>query len=809
MRILGRILTVLVVAIVILGLVAGGGLLMLVRRPFPQIAGTLQVSGLKAPVTIVRDTWGVPHIYAQNADDLFFAQGYVHAQDRFWQMEFWRRIGQGRLSEILGNSTLDTDRFLRTLGMHRTAAKEVEMLGDEERAILTAYANGVNAYISSHPGQLGLEFTILNSPAVGANFTPEPWTPLNSLTWLKLMAWDLGGNMDTELLRAQIAAKLGPEAVNELLPPYPANGPIIVPSGIGWRNLDSSALAASSHLRTLLDGVGADARADGLGSNNWVVAGTHTATGMPLLANDPHLGIQMPSIWYEVDLQGGGFDVTGFSFAGVPGVILGHNARIAWGFTNVNPDVQDLYIEKINPANPNQYEYQGQWVDFDIVPETIRVRGQPNPVTLNVRISRHGPLLSDVEESLKQPMALRWTALDPGHTFRTLIELNRASNWDEFRRAASFFDAPSQNIVYADVDGNIGYQMPGKVPIRAKGDGLMPVPGWTGEYEWTGYIPFDALPTSFNPARGWIVTSNNAVVGSDYPYMISLEWDYGYRATRISQLLTAKDKLTLDDMTAIQLDALSLPAQQIVPYFKDLRTGDTRADAALDRLRTWDFRETRDSVATLIFEDIFLHLQRDLFSDELGPDLSKTYLESGSRADFVMTQMLADPAAHWWDDVTTPDRQETREDILKRSVAEAVADLTARLGPDMNGWTWGKLHTATFVNQSLGQSGIGPIEALFNRGPFAADGGSALVNATGWSAASPFQVRSLPSMRAVYDPASWSNSRTIHTTGQSGHPYHKHYDDFIALWLNGRTHPMLWDRAEVEKQAEGVLTLTP
>jgi len=822
MRTLRRILTVLVALVIILALVVVGGSFVLTRQPFPQISGTVQAPGLKAPVTIIRDTWGVPHIYAQTVEDLFFAQGYVHAQDRFWQMEFWRRIGQGRLSEVLGSATLETDKFLRTLGMHRTAAKELELLNEEERTILNAYASGVNAYLTSHAGQLGLEFTLLNSPLVGADFTPEPWTPLNSLTWLKLMAWDLGGNMDTELLRVRLAEKLGPEAVNELLPPYPADRPVIVPGGVGlqgrlmtddgpvnWRDVDTSPLDAIAQLRALLGAGGLSLRASDVGSNNWVVAGSRTASGKPLLANDPHLGIQMPSIWYEVGLHGGGFDVVGFSFAGVPGVILGHNARIAWGFTNAGPDVQDLYIEKINPDNPNQYEYQGQWEDFQIVPETIRVRGRAEPVVLNVRISRHGPLLSDVDESLKQPLALRWTALEPGHVFRTLIGLNRAGNWDDFVRAGETFAAPSQNIVYADVDGNIGYLLPGQIPIRAKGDGLMPVPGWTGEYEWSGAIPYDQLPRVFNPPQGWIVTANNAITGPDYPYLIGSDYDFGYRAARIIQLLTAKDKLTVDDMAAIQLDAYALYAEEVMPYLQDLRTGDARADAALDRLRTWDLQEKRESVGATLFETIYIHLGRNLFQDELGPDLIRDYPNSGALSRTVIARLLANPAAKWWDDVTTPDQQETRDDILKRSVLDAVADLTQRLGEDMNSWTWGRLHTATFVNQSLGRSGISVIEQIFNRGPFPADGGSSIVNANGWSIETPFAVRSVPSMRAIYDLSNLSNSRAIHTTGQSGHPYHRHYDDFIPLWLNGQYHPQLWDRAEIERNAEGVLTLRP
>jgi penicillin amidase len=621
--------------LIALGCVAGvaiilaGAWLVLTRMSFPRVRGTQKLEGLSSTVTIQRDKYGVPHIYARTSKDLFFAEGYVHAQDRFWQMEFWRRIGSGRLSEILGESTLEDDRFIRTLGWHRVAAQELEQLDDETRSVLEAYAEGVNAYISTHRRRLGLEFTILG--LTGARFDPEPWTPLDTITWAKVMAWDLGGNREEELLRAQIAAQMGASAVDVLVSPYPDDYPVIVPHPLAGATLEAVPDAA---FVTHFLGTG-----DDLGSNNWVVAGSRTETGMPLLANDPHLGIQMPSIWYEIGLHCDPvgpecpYNVVGTSFATTPGVIIGHNDRIAWGVTNLGPDVQDYFIEQVNLENPNQYLYEGDWLDMDIVREEIVVAGEEEPVVVDVRITRHGPIINDVVGGTEdawtfgwQPLAFSWTALQPGTLMRSVLLLDRASNWEEFREALSYWDAPSQNFVYADVEGNIGYQAPGRIPIRASGDGAMPVPGWTGEYEWEDYIPFDDLPRVFNPPEGYIVTANNAVVGPDYPYFLSMDWSPGYRARRIVELIEEDSTLSLADMQAIQGDCSPVWAEDVLPYLLVLpatggesRPGEvSRLADALELLRAWDRRAERDSAGAALFEAFQRHLIDLTFRDGRG-----------------------------------------------------------------------------------------------------------------------------------------------------------------------------------------------
>ena len=780
----------------------------LIRRNFPAINGTINVAGLQAPVEIYRDSWGIPHIYASNSHDLFFAQGYVHAQDRFWQMEFWRRIGSGRLSEVLGKTTLEQDRFIRTIGWHRTAAQEWEQLDDEVRAVLEAYAEGVNAYISTRRGRLGLEFTILG--LTGVKFEPEPWSPLNTLTWAKVMAWDLGGNMDDELLRAHIAARLGTPAVSVLVPPYPDDYPVIVPHPLTGATLGTLPEAAFD-LHPL--GMG-----DDIGSNNWVIAGSRTETGMPLLANDPHLGIQMPSIWYEIGLHCDPvgpdcpYNVVGASFASSPGVIIGHNDHIAWGVTNLGPDVQDLFIERVNPENPNQYEYQGRWLDMEIVREEIKVAGEEEPVVVNVRLTRHGPIINDVAGGTEedwtfgwQPLALSWTALQPGTLVRSILLLNRASNWEEFREALCYWDVPSQNFVYADVEGNIGYQAPGRIPIRAKGNGSTPVPGWTGEYEWVGYIPFDELPRAFNPPEGYIVTANNAVVKPDYPYFLSMDWAPGFRARRIVELIEADPSLSLNDIQAIQGDNSPIYAQDVLPYLRTLSSNDARLADALDLLRTWDGRAVRDSAGAALFEAFRLHLIGLTFGDELGEQLLR---RARGMAGVALLDLLADEASPWFDDVSTP-QVETRDEILLKALEEAVDELTEKLGRNMARWRWGDLHTATFENQSLGQSGIGLIEAIFNRGPVSVDGTLATVNNTGYNLNEPYVVSVASSYRQIIDLRDFTHSVSMHTTGQSGHPYHPHYDDMIDPWRNIEYHPMLWERTDVKADAEAVLVLKP
>jgi len=844
-----RVLIWLVSVLLILVIIVIGGSNIAVRKAtpqsFPQVTGEIHISGLEGPVDVYRDSMGIPHIYATTRHDLFEAQGYVHAQDRFWQMDVWRHIGSGRLAEMFGQSQVETDAFLRTLGWRQIAEKEWEGLSPESQALLTAYAAGVNAYLADHGGTaISLEYGVLK--LLNSSYKPEPWTPIHSLTWAKAMAWDLRGNIGAEIERAILLKSFTPEQVDELFPPYPADHPLIVPA-IGenvatgnsvasvsprYASLVSPNLAAVQDNFAALDGL-LGPSGDGIGSNSWVISGQRTTTGMPLLANDPHLGIQMPSIWYQIGLhcrpQGEAcpFEVAGFSFAGVPGVIIGHNDRIAWGFTNVGPDVMDLYVEKVNPDNSNQYEVNGQWVDFETRTETIDVGGS-KPVTLTVRSTRHGPVVSDTYGPLKQQVekgkrsftekagidlpeqyviALRWTALEPSYLFEAIWGFNKARDWDEFREAARQFAVPAQNLLYADVDGNIGYQMPGLVPIRANGDGRLPVPGWTDDYEWTGYIPFDELPYVFNPQVGYIVTANNRVPPWDYPYMVTTDWGYGYRATRIVDLLgDAPAKIDIAYIQQMQGDDKNLNAETLVPILMRTPLDDPHLVEIRGILENWDDQEPMGSAPAALFEVFWKHLLEDTFQDDLPKDY---WPKGGSRWYEVMRNLVTQPNSFWWDDQQTAGQVETRDDIFVRSFAEAVRELEKTLGKDPAKWAWGDLHTATFENQTLGESGIPPIEHLFNRGPFRTSGGKSIINATGWDAAKGYRVDWLPSMRMIVDLGDLRHSLTVHTTGQSGHAGHPHYIDMADLWRNIQYYPMLWGEQAVVANAEAHLRLVP
>jgi penicillin amidase len=820
LTLLGFIIPVIAFAVITFGVYTA-------RRSFPQLQGNVHIAGLHGAVDVWRDKNGIPHIYADEARDLFLAQGYVHAQDRFYQMDFWRHITAGNLAELYGGGQITTTRFLRALGWQRVAALEYDQLDPDSRAIMEAYANGVNAYLATRSTQdLSLEYSILALNGLG-DYVPEPWTAVHSIAWGKSIAWDLGGNMDEEIRRAVLLQTVGPDMLADYLPNYPDDHPPILPDpalgAVDWPGL-GAALDTTGFFPGPLQ--------EGLGSNNWVIAGTRTGTGAPLLANDPHLAIQMPAIWYEVGLHCRAvsavcpYDVVGFSMAGVPGVIAGHNARIAWGVTNVGPDVQDLYIEKLNPANPFQYEVNGQWVDMRVLTETIKIKGQPDEA-LTIRYTRHGPIISDVYERAgdltgtvngvaldkNYAVALRWTALEPGRVAQAILGLNRAQNFDDFRHALRDFAAPSQNFVYADVDGNIGYQVPSNIPIRKNGDGQWPVPGWTDEYEWTGYIPFDELPYSYNPPQGYIATANNAVVGSDYPYLLTYDWDAGYRAERIVQMIEAQPKISIDDMKQMQGDNMNLGAQELMPYLLALKFDDPKLADAQTLLSAWDFQMHMDSAPAALYASFFRALTNDTFKDELSALPSRYWPNGGALNWLALRNLATTPDNPWWDDVTTSNT-ETRDDIFRRAFADGYADVVTRLGADATKWKWGDLHTSTFANATVGSEAVpGLIRDLFNRGPFPTSGGASIVNATNWRLTTrgpnPYIVTNVPSMRMIVDLGNFSNSLAQHTTGQSGHAYNLHYIDFADAWRKIEYHPMHWNLTTLQNSYEGHLVLEP
>ncbi len=770
-------------------LITLGGYLFL-RRSLPQTSGTIQVAGLDGPVEITRDADGVPHIVATTDHDAYFAMGYVHAQDRLWQMEFRRRIGAGRLSEILGETTLDTDKFIRTIGPYRAAQSAWTALSSESQATLEAYAAGVNAWLDEdHP--LPPEYLILG-------FEPEPWTVYDSLVWTKMMAWDLGGNYDKELLRLRLIQAIGPARTAELMPPFPDTGTTILAANQLSGTAVDTLLDLDSSLQVNLGLRGLD-----VGSNNWVISGELTETGLPLLANDPHLSARIPSIWYLAEIQGDTLHVTGATLPGLPTVVIGHNEDIAWGLTNLGPDVQDLYIERINPDNLNQYEVDGEWQDITIVEEPIYVQGKDEPILWAARSTRHGPLISDVSGRSPTPLALRWTALDPGDTtYDSFIQMNYASDWESFKAAAVHYVVPSQNLVFADKAGNIGYLGPGHIPIRAQGDGTLPVPGWDSRYEWQGWIPFDELPQSYNPEQGYIVTANNRVVGDDYPYHLTYDWSPRYRAERITEMieaLTSKGKLSVADMQTIQGDQLSAQGRELLPFLQSLTPTDDRQAEALAYLQGWDLNTSTETIAPSIYHAWLYHFGQTVFEDDLRGVL---YDEMATRQHMTfLANIIADDNTIWCDNfLTTP--TESCADTALVALDRALDDLTEREDETMANWQWGKFHRTQYPHNPFSE--VDALKWLFHR-EIANGGDRYTVNVAHVDYKRPYLQYNVPSYRHIIDMSDFNNSLFMHTTGQSGHALSPHYDDLIERHQAVEYLPMFFG-IEVDGQ---VLVLEP
>ncbi|MBZ9714833.1 penicillin acylase family protein [Deinococcus multiflagellatus] len=770
----------LLVTLGLLGAAGAGGYAWLRATSEPRTAGTLQAPGLGGPVQITRDAWGVPHIRAQRDEDAVFALGFVHWQDRAWQMDFQRRVAQGRLAEVLGEAALPQDKFLRTWGFQRATLSALPALEDRSRRLIRAYTAGVNA--AQAQGKVAPEFRILG-------YTPEPWQEVDSLSWSKLMAFDLGGNYEEEVLGARVVQKLGESGLAQVMAPYPAGAPTILSEDeLPARNGRTAAAPTApllpettlAELRAHL----AAARALGLqavpgkGSNNWVVSGRRTVSGKPLLADDPHLALTAPMLWYLADLQGGALKSIGASIPGLPAIVIGRNDRVAWGVTNVNPDVQDLYLEPEGAPLRSRTE-------------TIRVKGQPD-VTLTVRESAHGPVISGAgADDLGPRVALKWTALQPRDTtMDAFVGLNYAQNWGDFTRALSRYVAPSQSFVYADVDGNTGYYAPGRVPIRAGWDGSLPVPG-DGTREWQGFIPFAQLPHVYNPADGLVVTANNQVVPQAYPFNLGnpRNWAEPYRAERITQLLSAKPRLSVADFQAAQLDTQSLVWRDFRTLLLATAPGSDDARRALADLRAWDGRMTVDSRPALLFEAWLMGLQ-EMARDELGNGTVMNSLsvlrQLQGGGELCAVQGRGDCAA-----------------LLTRSLDAALADLRTRLGDDMTGWTYGQLHQVASNHRAFGK--VGALAWLFNHAA-PTPGGTNTVNVARPEHGT-FRQTHGASYRQIVDLSEPDRSLYIGSLGQAGSPLAPHATDQMNRWIAGEYLPMSTRPADWGKTR--LLTLKP
>ncbi|MEU9240194.1 penicillin acylase family protein [Streptomyces sp. NPDC048385] len=894
-------LIVLVLVLAVLGGVFYGAYwsVSTVRASLPQTKGSITLDGLAGPVTVKRDGYGIPQIYASTDEDLFMAQGYVQAQDRFYEMDVRRHMTAGRLSEMFGKSQVKADEFLRTLGWDRVAKEEYDTkLSAATKKYLQAYSKGVNAYLQGKNGKdISLEYAALGFVN---DYKPEQWTPVDSVSWLKAMAWDLRGNMQDEIDRALMTSRLGPQQIKDLYPDYPySRNKAIVQQGqydevtktfqsgstsgsgssttTGGSSATSSAGSALTSqlegLYNVLDGVptAVGVNGQGIGSNSWVVGGDYTITGKPLLANDPHLSASLPSVWYQMGLHCTTisskcqYDVTGYTFAGMPGVIIGHNADIAWGMTNSGVDVTDLYLEKLSGDG---YLYDGKTKPFTTRTETVKVAGGASKEIVIRQTADGMPLLSDRDDELVQVgkkatvdtaapdrgdgygIALRWTALDPGTTMDAVFALDKASDWDSFRQAAAQFDVPSQNLIYADTKNNIGYTLPGKIPTRSSADdGSIPAPGWDSKYKWTGFIKQDELPYEYNPKRGYIVTANQAVIDKDkYPYTLTTDWGYGTRSQRITDLIESKikdgGKISTDDMRQMQTDTSSEIAKLLVPRLLKINLDDKDVRAAQKLLEGWDYTQDADSAAAAYFNAVWRNILKLAFGNKLpkelrvkgqclwvdkvdstGPvdedtkvrecgerDADQAQPDGGDRWFEVVRNLMEKPNSDWWKTpagVGDRNKADNMDELFKRAMIDARWELTAKLGKDIDTWSWGRLHRLFLKNQTLGTDGPGIVQYILNRGPWKLSGGEATVDATGWNAAGGYGVVWVPSMRMVVNLDDLDKSKWINLTGASGHAFSAHYTDQTGKWADGELLPWSFSAKAVDKGTSDTLVLKP
>jgi len=790
LRVVRRILLALIVLTVVLAAGAAAWLYHRAQASLPQLDGAVRVAGLAGRVEVLRDAYGVPHLRSSSQDDLLFAQGYVTAQDRLWQMDLSRRLAHGELSEIFGERTLKFDIESRTLGFPQACERAFGELDADSRRMLAAYARGVNAFISDHQDRLPIEFLLLR-------YRPRPWREADSFSVALNMSSRLSHSWPDELMRERIRAKVSAELYADLFPDHSAlDRPVAKPlpsagaapeRAVGPKPPKVASL--DPVLETLVSTWG-DSLA-GLGSNNWVISGSHTKSGKPLLANDPHLSHGVPSVWYMIHLKAPGLNVSGVSFPGLPAVILGHNERIAWGATNTAPDVQDLFVESFNFRDPNKYLHNETWVEAEVREEVIKVRDMAD-YHLKVKVTRHGPVVSHQGD---RDLALRWTVLDPHSLHFPFWTIGHAQNWQEFTAALRDFAGPMQNFIYADVDGNIGYYAAGHVPIRKQGDGTLPVPGSTDDYDWSGYIPFENLPQAFNPASGIIATANGRVVPDDFPYFITSKWESPYRTARIYQLLEAGGPFAVPDMLRIQSDIHSIEDQWLAKLLvaAAAKRPPQGADAqyALGLLAPWDGEARADSAATLVCEVTRRTLLERILKPKLGDDLSGY--------DWPMSSIFLENILNGnWTRWLPPGDADFHATLVK-SLEDGVARIPDLVGSRERGaWRWGETIPLTF-HHPLGS--VWFLGRWLNVGPFPQAGMQTTIKQTTSSIG--------PSMRMVIDFSDFENSVQNITLGESGQVFSPHYKDQFETWYHGQSLPMLFSDEAVVRGSLHKLVLEP
>ncbi len=755
---------------------------------------------MKDSVEIIRDTWGIPHIFSSNETDLCFAIGYVHAQDRLWQMELLRRTACGTLSEIFGKLSLDTDRLLRTLGFKRFGKFEFERLPDASKKALQSYCAGINAILEDPKYPLPLEFKLIGHK-------PKPWDPLDTMAFGRLMQFQLNGQSSYKLALAKLQKSIGWDKIKELFPQYPLENPSILPNGI-----EEYLKAIDGSYRKFLGPF----LPNGGGSNSWAVSGEKTDSGKPILCSDPHLAPSLPSIWYLSHLISDERNIIGVGPPVVPAILIGHNQFCGWGFTVANVDAEDLFLEKIHPENPKKYEFKNEWKDISEIKETIYVKGEKNPIEEFVRYTHHGPLIDLLVGYLPERnyrLAMASYCFREGETIQAILDLNKAKNWNDFCEAIKKFAAPNQNVSYADIYGNIGHYTAGKIPIRAKMPEYYPLPGWTGEYEWIGEIPFEKKPHCFNPTKKTVVLANHRTVEQEkFEFYIGKAFDPGYRASIIENTLNSKEKITMEDCKELQLNMFSLPGKIFIEKIKEIHDQDPEISTLLTILRNWDYNLKPDSVGAAVYETLRSELldivfKQGLFSELIPsakgvgfhPLLKKT--TEGFHNDIQTLFGLMENPNSWW-----VNQLGGREQWIKTGLKNSYSKLRSQYGNNPSLWTWGKIHQIRFPHAMSMKK---PLDKVFNVGPKPVGGDQHTVCQIAFVPDNPEDFAWCPSYRQIVDFSDFDNSLTIYAPGQSGNLASPHYSDLFDLWLKGDYIPMLWSKAKIRENQKTILQFIP
>jgi penicillin G amidase len=756
----------------------------LLKRPLPKYEGEIVVKGITRDVKIFRDDYAVPYIYAENDEDAAFALGFVHAQERLFQMDILRRAGEGRLSEVLGGKTVPIDKMFRTIGLYKNVETNFPKLSDDTKRILAAYSKGINQFINQARGKYPLEFALLG-------YEPYQWKPEHSLVLAKMMAWELNISWWTDIAYTHLVQKLGEEKAKEIIPDYPQNAPVIIPPGIrNYAQVTDELIKIDRQFRQITGFVGTH-----IGSNAWVVNGSMSATGKPILANDPHLSFQAPGKWMVVVIRSSqGWNVEGFTIPGLPAVVIGKNKNIAWGMTNVMADDADFYIEKLDDPKL-KYFIDGNWQDLKIENDSIEVKDS-SKVYYQIKKTHRGPVITDIHSNnfllntssiQKAVLSMRWTALEFSDEFKGIFSLNKAAGWEDFKAALKDFTVPGQNFVYADNRGNIGYVCAARLPIRNNVSPTFVYDGSTSANDWRGFVPYEEMPKIFNPPENYIATANNKTV-KDFRYHISNLWEPSSRIERIIQLLKSKEKHSSGDFKKYQTDFYSPYAKEISGYiepaFKGINIKDENMRNALSLISKWDHTMNSQSQIPSIYAFFYQNLLKNIFMDEMGIQLYDEFVFMSNIPYKVVQKLLLENKSTWFDDINTS-QIEDRDIIIRRSLADALNELEKSFGKDMQAWQWGEIHKLTFKHLFHGQSGL--FDKFGDIGEFSIGGDGTTVFNTEFSFNKPFETRLGPSMRFIHDFSTPDEFDFILPTGQSGHIMSPHYKDMTKLWLNGNS----------------------